>query len=104
MTDQTQTFATPPGPPPGGRGPAPTLYRSRSDRKLAGVCGGLAAYLGIDPIILRILVVVLSLFGGSGLLLYAAGWLLLPDEGQSRSEVQKLLDRDGNRPAAFTIV
>ncbi|HEY5033290.1 MAG TPA: PspC domain-containing protein, partial [Actinomycetes bacterium] len=49
MTDQTQTFATPPGPPPGGRGPAPTLYRSRSDRKLAGVCGGLAAYLGIDP-------------------------------------------------------
>ena len=104
MTDQTQTFATPPGPPPGGRGPAPTLYRSRSDRKLAGVCGGLAAYLGIDPIILRILVVVLALFGGSGVLLYAAAWLLLPDEGQSRSELQKLLDRDGNRPAAFTIV
>jgi phage shock protein PspC (stress-responsive transcriptional regulator) len=104
MTDQTQTFATPPGPPPGGRGPAPTLHRSRSDRKLAGVCGGLAAYLGIDPIILRILVVVLALFGGSGLLLYAAAWLLLPDEGQSRSELQKLLDRDGNRPAAFTIV
>jgi len=68
------------------------------------VCGGLAAYLGIDPIILRILVVVLALFGGSGVLLYAAAWLLLPDEGQSRSELQKLLDRDGNRPAAFTIV
>ena len=47
---------------------------------------------------------VLSLFGGSGLLIYAAGWLLLPDEGEQRSEVQKLLDRDGRPHSARVIV
>jgi phage shock protein PspC (stress-responsive transcriptional regulator) len=89
-----------PRPPSGAR----PLYRSRTDRKVAGVCGGVAAYFGIDPIILRILVVVLSLFGGSGLLLYAAGWLLLPDEGQPLSEIQKLLARDGRRSPASVVV
>ena len=88
--DTTGTLAPPPPPQPHRQ-----LYRSRTDRKVAGVCGGLAAYLGIDPIILRILVVVLSLFGGSGLLLYAAGWLLLAEEGQPRSELQNLLAHDG---------
>lgn len=93
MTDQTDTSTT-----------RQTLHRSRTDRKVAGVAGGLAAYFGIDPIILRILIVVLSLFGGSGLLIYAAGWLLLPDEGEQRSEVQKLLDRDGRPHSARVVI
>jgi phage shock protein PspC (stress-responsive transcriptional regulator) len=104
MTEQTGTYSAPPGPGPGLPPPRPTLHRSRSDRKVAGVAGGLAAYFGIDPIILRIFIVVLSLFGGSGLLIYAAGWLLLPDEGEQRSEVQKLLDRDGRPHSARSIV
>jgi len=48
--------------------PATTRYRrSREDRMLAGVCGGLAHTLGIDPIVLRVAVVVLSFFGGAGI-------------------------------------
>lgn len=50
-----------------------------SDRWLAGVAGGIAAKTGIDPIIVRGIFIVLALLGGPGVLLYLAGWLLLPD-------------------------
>ena len=70
------------------------LTRSRTDRKVAGVCGGLGAHLGIDPVVLRIVIVVLTLFGGSGLILYAIGWLVIPDEGETRSQIQHILDAD----------
>lgn len=50
-----------------------------SDRWLAGVAGGLAARTGIDPLIVRGIFIVLALLGGPGVLLYLAGWLLLPD-------------------------
>ena len=66
------------------------LRRSRSDRKLAGVAGGLGRWAGIDPLIFRILFVVLVVFGGSGLLFYALGWLLVPDDGETESEGQRL--------------
>ncbi len=60
---------------------------------LAGVCGGVAGRLGIDAVILRVLVVVLALFGGAGILLYALGWLLLPvDDGRGRSELEDAFD------------
>lgn len=54
------------------------IVRSQ-DRWLTGVAGGLAAKLGIDPLIVRGVFVVLALLGGPGLLLYIVGWLLLPD-------------------------
>ncbi|HET9423669.1 MAG TPA: PspC domain-containing protein, partial [Nocardioides sp.] len=54
------------------------LRRSRHDRKIAGVAGGLARHLDVDPIILRVALVVLIFFGGAGLLIYGAGWLLVP--------------------------
>lgn len=57
------------------------LRRSVHDRHIAGVAGGLARHLDIDPIIVRVALVVLVFFGGAGLLLYAAGWLLVPEEG-----------------------
>ncbi len=57
------------------------LRRSVTDRRIAGVAGGLARHLDVDPIIVRVALVVLVFFGGSGLLLYAAGWLLVPEEG-----------------------
>jgi phage shock protein C len=56
------------------------LRRSSEDRVIAGVCGGLARYLGVDPVLLRIAFVVLTIAGGSGVLLYALGWLLIPSE------------------------
>src|SRR6516165_4843792 len=101
----SDTPVAPPPPPPSAAAPPPPsaapppaagprrLTRSRTDRKLAGVCGGLGEYFGIDPVIIRILVVVLTIFGGSGLLLYAAGWLLIPDEGEEHSVVQGWFDR-----------
>ena len=54
------------------------LTRSRRDRKIAGVCGGLAEYSGIDATLIRILFVIIALAGGGGLLIYLALWLILP--------------------------
>jgi phage shock protein C len=62
--------------------PTRKLYRSRTNRKLAGVCGGLAQYFNIDVTLLRVLFVVLAVVGGSGLLLYLALWILVPYEPQ----------------------
>ena len=55
-----------------------TLYRSRTDRKLAGVCGGLAQYLNVDPTIVRVLFIALTVLGGAGVVLYLAMWILVP--------------------------
>ena len=54
------------------------LTRSRRDRRIAGVCGGLAEYSGIDVTIIRILFVVFALAGGPGLLVYLVLWVVLP--------------------------
>ena len=56
------------------------LYRSRTDRKLAGVCGGLAQYSNIDATLIRVLFVVLALLGGPGLVIYLLMWILVPEE------------------------
>lgn len=63
------------------------LRRSVADRKVAGVAGGLGSHLNIDPTVIRVVLVVLSFFGGAGLLLYGAAWLLVPAEGQSEAVV-----------------
>ncbi|WP_267224299.1 PspC domain-containing protein [Dyella silvae] len=55
------------------------LHRSLTDRKIAGVCGGIAEYLGWDPTLVRILWVVLTLLGGSGIVAYLVLWLLMPE-------------------------
>jgi phage shock protein PspC (stress-responsive transcriptional regulator) len=56
------------------------LTRSVTDRKIAGVCGGFAAYAGVDANIIRLAMVVLSLFGGGGLVLYLLAWILVPED------------------------
>ncbi len=55
------------------------LYRSRRDRSLAGVCGGIAEYFGWDPTLVRIAWVLLTLLGGSGILLYLIMWVVMPE-------------------------
>jgi len=55
------------------------LHRSLTDRKLAGVCGGIAEYLGWDPTLVRVLWIVLTFLGGSGVLAYLILWLVMPD-------------------------
>lgn len=67
------------------------IIRSRSDRMIAGVAGGLAAYFGVDPLFIRIGFLVLALINGLGALLYFALWLIVPNEGsltEGRSTVQ----------------
>lgn len=56
------------------------LYRSRSDRSIAGVCGGLADYLQIDATVLRILTLILILIGGLSIWIYLLLWLIIPEE------------------------
>ena len=51
-----------------------------NQRILGGVCGGLARYLGVDPLLLRIAAVVLALTGGVGVLLYVVAWIAIPEE------------------------
>jgi phage shock protein C len=58
------------------------LRRSRSDRTLSGVCGGLAAYFEIHPAVFRVAFVVLTLLGGAGVLIYLAAAAVMPAEGQ----------------------
>jgi len=58
------------------------LTRSRDDRMIAGVAGGLADYLGIDPSLVRIAWVVLFLAGGLGLLIYIIMWIVVPEEDE----------------------
>jgi phage shock protein PspC (stress-responsive transcriptional regulator) len=77
------------------------IRRSRSDRKVAGVAGGLGRHLDIDPVILRVAFVVLTFFGGVGLLLYVALWLLVPEDGSDWAKIK--LDRR-SRSVALVIV
>jgi phage shock protein C len=59
------------------------LYRSRTDRKLAGVCGGLAQYFNLDATLIRVLFIVLAVLGAAGLVIYLAMWIIVPNEPQS---------------------
>lgn len=62
------------------------LYRSEKDKKIAGVCGGLGEYFDIDPVIFRVIFVVLLLPGGfPGLLPYLAFWFIMPTESETTS-------------------
>ncbi|MFE9563483.1 PspC domain-containing protein [Streptomyces sp. NPDC006487] len=69
----------------------PPLRRGKRDKVLAGVCGGLGRYFGLDPVIFRIVLGVLAVTGGVGLIFYGFAWLLLPQEGEEDSEAKKLL-------------
>ena len=74
------------------------LERSRSDRMLAGVSGGLARYFGIHPAFYRVGFVVLGLIGGAGILIYLAAALVIPDEGKEDSIASAALRERRNHP------
>lgn len=71
------------------------LRRSSYDRHVAGVAGGLGRHLDIDPVILRVAFVVLTFFGGAGLIIYLACWLIVPDDTGNRATIN-LDDRSRN--------
>jgi len=62
------------------------LYRSRKERMIGGVCGGLANYLNADPTLIRLLMVLFALAGGPGLIAYLILWVVVPLEPESLEE------------------
>jgi phage shock protein PspC (stress-responsive transcriptional regulator) len=73
------------------------LRRARQGRVIGGVCAGLGRDLRIDPVVLRVLLAVMVFFGGAGLLIYGAAWLLIPEEGDDeRSILERQLGRRPN--------
>jgi phage shock protein C len=71
--------ATTAAPGPGVANCSPKrLMRSNTDKKLAGVCGGLGAYFDVDPMIIRLCWLLAVLLGGTGLLAYVVLWIVLP--------------------------
>lgn len=66
--------------------PRSRLFRSTADRKVAGVCGGIAAFLAVDPTLVRLAVVVLSIYPGAivcGVIAYVIAWIVIPEEPTS---------------------
>jgi phage shock protein C len=56
------------------------LYRSRTERIIAGVCGGIGEYFEVDPTLIRLLWVIFVLLGGSGIIGYIIAWIIIPEE------------------------
>ena len=55
------------------------VYRSKKNKVLAGVCGGIAEYFDVDPVLVRLLLVLLVLMGFAGIILYLVAWLIMPE-------------------------
>jgi phage shock protein C len=70
------------------------LVRSRDGRMLAGVCAGVADYLGFDATVVRVIWAVLSVVtGGAGVLAYLVAWIIIPDEGQKSSIAEDVVSK-----------
>lgn len=81
------------GDPPGASAGRTPELRKGEDRVLTGVCSGLGAYTGVDPVVWRSAFVLTAFAGASGLLLYIAAWMLMRDTGGGPSTLEQMLDR-----------
>lgn len=61
------------------------LYRSGSDRVLGGIAGGMGEFFGIDPNIVRLIFILLTIFGGSGVIIYIILWMIIPVSGDTKA-------------------
>src|SRR4051812_43611323 len=64
------------------------LRRSKNDRYIAGVAGGLGRHFDIDPTIIRVVLAVLTFFGGAGILVYGVIWLFVPEDGEDNAPIE----------------
>ena len=70
------------------------LVRRRDGRMLAGVCAGVADYLGLDVTVVRVIWAVISVItGGAGVLAYLVAWAIIPDEGQQNSIAEDIVSK-----------
>lgn len=67
------------------------LYRSETNRIIAGVAGGLGEYFAIDPTLIRLIFVLLTVFGGGGVLVYIILWILIPSEDNSAKNSEEAI-------------
>lgn len=80
------------------------LFRSLKERKIAGVAGGLAEYLNVDVILVRLIWVLTLFLGGAGVFVYLIAWLIVPEEPVSREEgdnvvpIEQYQERDPETP------
>lgn len=77
------------------------LYRSETDRQIAGVCGGLADYFNLDVTRIRIVFVLLTLAGGPGFILYIAIWIAAPNESQVKGSLLEKPKNDDLDPLSL---
>ncbi|MDG4828545.1 PspC domain-containing protein [Solwaraspora sp. WMMD1047] len=80
------------------------LVRPRQGRYLAGVCAAVARATNTDPILWRVLLAVLGFFGGIGILVYVAAWLIIPAEGDTASPVESMLGRGKSSMSPVTVL
>lgn len=77
------------------------LMRSETERMIGGVCGGLAEYLGVDPVLVRLAFVVLFLASGLGLVIYAVLWLVMPTPSRLQPAIRIMDEAAGAEPEAL---
>jgi phage shock protein PspC (stress-responsive transcriptional regulator) len=69
------------------------LYRSRNDRIVGGVCGGLAGHIEVDPSIIRLVWIIVTLFSlGTGLIIYLAAWIIIPESPRESTQQTTVTD------------
>jgi phage shock protein PspC (stress-responsive transcriptional regulator) len=68
------------------------LYKSSSNRMVAGVAGGIGEYFDIDPTLVRIAFILFGLAGGPGLLLYGVLWVIIPERPTTEEKVKNTFD------------
>ncbi|MFH0735977.1 MAG: PspC domain-containing protein [bacterium] len=83
------------------------LYRSTKQKVIGGVAGGLGEYLNLDPVLIRIVFVLLAIFNGAGIIVYLIMWVIIPVDKDVRPEVnfnKSEKDKPKTEGETFTIV
>jgi len=81
------------------------LYRSKKDCVIGGVCGGIAEYFDIDPTLVRLLAILIFFFGGSGIIAYIIGWIIIPqnpngnteDNSENKEEIKRKIKKETDK-------
>ena len=76
------------------------LRRSATDVKICGVCGGIAEYLGVDSNLVRLIWIAVSVFAGTGILLYILAAVLMPKANETRKDLQEVVQPEHSRANA----